>query len=155
MKKIKVSFPLPLPNVLPLDKCEDGRPVYMLEEDFACIINGNNFVIRAGIEFDYASIPRIFWSILLPNDPKYQAASLLHDVAYQAELWPREINDNIFLAALEHRNVPSWKRMVMYRAVRVGGGFTYKKHTHEKILAARQLLGFNQSDFKRPLFKNI
>jgi|GEM_PF-1311398 len=151
MKQPLVKFPVKLPNVLPVDAEEDGRPKYKLEVPFIVIINGTQLVIPAGIVFDYASIPRAFWCIMLPNDPDYQAASLHHDVAYQGELWERSYNDKLFLAAMTSTGVEKWKRNVMYAAVRLGGGFTYRKHTYETIQNVRMLMGI--TDMESPYWK--
>lgn len=150
MKLPKVFFPVKLPNPIPLDRCEGGRPKFQLEVPFVVHINGTALTIPAGVEFDYASVPRALTNIFPPNDPDYQAASLLHDVAYQAELWPRDFNDKLFLAAMIGTGVERWKRNTMWFAVRIGGGFTYRKHSIESVLKVRNLM--NLASQIRPLW---
>lgn len=136
-----VKFPVLYPDAILTGKREDGRPLYMLQVPFVAEINGKEFTIPAGFVFDFASIPRIFWSFFLPDDPQYAAAALLHDWAYSGEWWPRDFNDRLFLAAMKFTRVPVWKRGCMYSAVRVGGGFTYKEHSRGSVMRVRGLSG--------------
>jgi hypothetical protein len=147
-----VYFPVKIPQVNALDEEEDGRPRFITEAIFSVYINNKLFQIPVGVKFDYASIPRVFWSILIPNDPEYQAASLLHDTLYQAEVFKRSFNDKLFLAAMVSTGVPKWKRNLMYIAVRMGGGFTYKKHLIPNIEILRQKLGIVSNT--RPALNN-
>ena len=150
MKLPKVYFPVKLPNPIPLDRCDGGRPKFALEAPFNVYIDGTPLTIPAGIEFDYASVPRIFTNIFPPNHPNYQAASLLHDVGYQGELWPRNFCDKLFLAAMAGTGVERWKRNTMWFAVRIGGGQTYRQHSAESIARVRALMSiYNQT---RPLW---
>lgn len=155
-QKINIYLEEKIPDTLMLDKTEHGRPVHKLQKNFLVWINNQKncirFCIYSGIEFDYASIPRPLWSFCLPSDPKITAASLVHDVAYGAELWPRKFCDQLFLAIMKYRNVPAWKRTIMYSAVRIGGGFTYKEHTNESVTNIRKTLRVFD-DGKRPLWK--
>jgi hypothetical protein len=152
MKLPSVEFPVKLPNIIPLDRCEEGRPKFKTEVPFMVYINRKPFAIPAGVEFDYASVPRWLTNIFPPNHPNWQAASLLHDVAYQGELWPREFCDKLFLSAMTRTGVSWLKRHTMWLAVRIGGGFTFKKHTPESIKNLRDKL--RVSDFTtKPLWK--
>lgn len=154
MKKLKVQLlsNSKLPNVIPLYKREDGRPVYKTEETFTVMINKYMLAIPPGVEFDYASIPRMFWRLFLPNDIDTQAASLVHDVLYQAELFPREINDEIFKETLLVSGSSRTKASLMHFAVRMGGGFTYSAHSVSTINNVRSLLGLATDGCQRPYY---
>jgi hypothetical protein len=146
-----VFFPDRIPDTKMIGTYEKERPLHLLQEDFRVIIDGQEFTLKAGIVFDFASVPRPFWSLVPPMDPKYAGASLLHDVGYGAEIWPRKYCDDLFLAAMITSKVKRWKRQVMYYAVRVGGRFTYKNHTKASIKKIRVLLGV--PGMKRPEFE--
>lgn len=166
---MKVTFPVLVPFTRGLDKRDKGkRPLYILQESFLFRVNGGNgtdgsngtdgtngtpYIVPAGFEFDYASVPRVLWSLFPPYDPEYAAASLIHDWLYGGELCPRKMADDVFLAAMVHRGVAGWKRTTMYAAVRAAGGFTYKEHTKESIREIRMLSGLCGTD--RPLWRTI
>lgn len=74
---------------------------------------------------DLASIP---WPArgLLPPDGPWVKAAVLHDAGYITKGWggrfTRKAVDKLLLEAMEVLGVPAWKRAVIYRAVRIGGG---------------------------------
>jgi hypothetical protein len=91
-----------------------------------------------GFEFDLASIPRIFWSILAPEELSL-AAPLFHDLLYRrggkllaGELAPpghifkRAAVDTLFLELMTKAGIPKWKRKAAYLAVRGFSGFAWK-----------------------------
>ncbi len=90
-----------------------------------------------GFEFDLASIPRIFWSIIASHELSL-AAPLFHDLLYkrggklhQGELAPtgrvfvRSEVDDLFLELMTKANVPTWKRYTAYLAVRGFASFAW------------------------------
>lgn len=82
--------------------------------------------VPADFKTDFASIPRIFWTIL-PPDGEYTQAAVLHDYLYRTHLRSREEADKIFLEAMIVLEVPEWKRNVMFWAVRTFGEGPYQK----------------------------
>ncbi|EKZ9425997.1 DUF1353 domain-containing protein [Salmonella enterica] len=82
--------------------------------------------VPAGFVTDLATVPRIFW-IFLPPDGKYAKAAIIHDYLYDNALRTKKEADKIFLDGMTVLGVPKWKRMVMYRAVRLFGKGMYKK----------------------------
>lgn len=82
--------------------------------------------VPKGYKTDLASIPRIFWSILPPFG-KYTAASVLHDFSYFKQAYTRRRCDEIFLEAMKVLNVAWWKRRLLFRSVRIFGGFCWRK----------------------------
>lgn len=98
--------------------------------------DGLRITVDKGFVTDFASVPSWYrWRF----DPcgKYGRCAIIHDWLYAAEAIPRDEADAIFLEAMEVDGVPKWDRRVMYRAVRLGGGLTYKAHTDESICEAR------------------
>jgi hypothetical protein len=90
-------------------------------------------VIRVPVDFitDFASVPRLFWSILPPWG-KYGKAAVIHDYCYRNGLYPRKRCDEIFLEGMTVLRVAAWKRYPMYYAVMVFGSSSYRR------LATRQ-----------------
>ena len=76
--------------------------------------------VPKGFQTDFASIPRVFWSIL-PPDGRYSQAAVLHDFLYHTKTRPRKACDDIFLEAMEVLGVAWWKRKTMHQAVRLFG----------------------------------
>jgi len=110
-------------------------------------------MIPAGLNTDYASIPRFLWPIMSPWG-RYREAAVVHDYLYQnlghcmiflgtrgqeKPKWKivyRRLNcDKIFYKAMKWCGVPDWKRLVMYKGVRLGGWKAwnnYKKRKEKK-----------------------
>lgn len=147
----KVEITIKYPDTKMTGKCDDGRPLFTLQEPFPFAINGKWRIIPAGFEFDYASVPRGLWNTFPPDDPDYSAASLVHDWLYAGEYFPREFNDHVFLSLMRLSGVSAIKRALMFAAVRIGGAFTYKDHTIKTVMAVRSLSEI--SGETRPLWK--
>jgi len=151
--KIEFWFPKELPDTILTEKTEDGRPVWMLQKDYHFTLNLRGLTIPAGFEFDYASVPRGLWNTFPPIEAKHCRASLVHDWFYAGEYFPRAFNDDVFLGIMAFYGVPQWKRNLMYAAVRIGGNFSYKRHTIKSVMNVRELSGI--TDTQRPLYREI
>lgn len=81
----------------------------------------NKITVPEGFRTDLASVP-IPARWLIPKSGRYNQAAVLHDYLYTIQDRPRKEVDRIFLEAMGVLGVPKWKRWVMYRAVRIGGG---------------------------------
>ncbi len=88
--------------------------------------SGDKIVVPKGFQTDFASIPRFFWRIM-PPDGEYTKSAIIHDYLYNTRERPREIADKIFLEAMGVLGVPGWKKNIIFRAVRIFGGFAWKK----------------------------
>jgi hypothetical protein len=146
---ITVEFPVLIPDTIGLNEYEDKRPLFLLQVDYEVIIDGSRLVIPAGFKYDYASVPRGLWNTFLPYDPQYAGPATAHDYLYGGEIIDRKTADEIFLAGMEFTGVSKVKRNLMHAAVRLFGGFTYKKHTIESIKKIRELSGIKST--LRPL----
>lgn len=104
----------------------DGRN-WRLIKDFVYITDaGIRIVIPAGFVTDFASVPRIFWTILPPAG-SYGPAAVLHDFLYRTHAATKDRADRYFFEAMTNLGVPTWKRYVMYNAVHYFGGPAYNK----------------------------
>lgn len=73
---------------------------------------------------DLASVPRALWAIFPPNG-RYAKAAIIHDYLYANALRTKKEADRIFLDAMTVLDVPTWKRYLMYTAVRIFGRGAY------------------------------
>ncbi len=108
------------------EKRQSGRAVFRLEKDFAYRIGDKKgdhkwiATMPAGEETDFASIPRVFWSIAQPAG-KYMRAAVIHDHLCRRSKSgiSRWMADAIFLEAMTTLKVPCWKKYMVYAGVRL------------------------------------
>jgi hypothetical protein len=117
-----------------------GRACVRLLEPLEYRVGSENsderIVVPAGATTDFASIP---WGLrnTFPPLGAWARPAIIHDFLYETRgsgvldgvRWisrpvdyTRADADAIFLEAMEVVGVPTWRRTVMYRAVRLGGG---------------------------------
>jgi len=87
---------------------------------------GHIIYVKKGFLTDFATVPRMLWTIFPPWD-KYGKAAVIHDYLYDNRLYERKICDKIFDEAMGVLKVPWWKRKVMYYSVRAFGWLYYPK----------------------------
>lgn len=87
---------------------------YVGEEDSTDFVD-----IPKKFKTDFASIPRIFWSVF-PPDGIYTQAAVLHDFlcTHPGGRTQKEI-DLIFLEGMEVLGVATWRRQTVFNSVRV------------------------------------
>lgn len=88
--------------------------------------SGDVITVPRGFKTDFASVPRIFWTII-PPDGNYTQCAVLHDYGYFTQKRSRKEVDKIFLESMKVLGVPTWKRHTMYRAVRSFGWIPWRK----------------------------
>lgn len=126
-KSIKVMFgKIRVVGGLFVETLSSGRRV-KLAKPFVVLFDRKFIAVPEGFGTDYASVPRIFWSILPPTG-KYSKAAVVHDYLYFTADVERKMADKIFLAMMKHLRVSLWKRSLMYSAVRVGGWHAWNQH---------------------------
>ena len=105
----------------------------MVTADLKYQIGTTNFIIvvPAGFVTDFASVPRVFWSILPPAGT-YQLAAVVHDFLYWDQGCTREQADALLRAAMIESRVEAYKRDIIYEAVRRGGGTAWATNAAEK-----------------------
>src|SRR5262245_10592244 len=77
--------------------------------------------VPIGFVTDFASIPRIFWSVL-PPDGKYTHPAIVHDYLYWTQTGSRKDADEIFKIMMEDFSVNGVIVGPIYSAVRTFGG---------------------------------
>ena len=96
--------------ILPEGKYD--RTLYLLLEDFEF----SGVTVPKGFITDGATIPRIFWPILPPVH-RYFPAAVVHD--YLLTQVSRDEADAKFNNCLKELNISTFRRLVMYGAVRL------------------------------------
>jgi len=116
----------------------DGKNTWRIDSElrYHSRVAQQTFVIPAGFETDFASVPRLPLAYLLTADTAQQAA-VVHDWLYSTHAVDRATADRVFLEAMQETGVPWWRRRLMYAAVSAFGASAYdKKPKPEKDLYA-------------------
>jgi hypothetical protein len=119
-------------------------PVYFLTKPINWKPNPGQEIFAAvrvpiGFVTDFASIPRIFWSIL-PPDGKYTYPAILHDYLYWTQTTSRDVADNILKFGMEDFSVGTATSMAIYNAVRAFGGSAWNGNAKLKSLGEKRVL---------------
>ena len=108
--------------------------LFILSKDKTVESLGYNIKVKAGFDFDGASIPRALWVVYgNPLSGNFRIAALVHDALYASEYFPRELADAIFLDLMKQHEVGYIKRQTMYYAVRSAGWYVWRGHTKEEV----------------------
>jgi hypothetical protein len=95
--------------------------------------------VPVGFVTDFASIPRIFWS-LLPPDGSYTYAAILHDYLYWVQDRPRETADEILKIAMQDLKIDTATVFAIYQAVRLAGQSAWDENTQARIAGEKKVL---------------
>jgi hypothetical protein len=98
-----------------------------------------SIIVPKGFVTDFASIPRLFWS-LLPPIGRYGYAALFHDYVYWDQKLKRAEADDVFNQTMIELMVPRWKRLVLYVAVRVFGFIAWRGNASLKANGEKRIL---------------
>lgn len=109
----------------------DGRN-WTVEASFNCHSDlvDRDFHIPSGFKTDFASVPQILWNIIPPTG-RYAQAAVLHDWLYRCQdqhNFTRKQCDQIFNEAMKTLNVKTWRRILIYRGVRIGGWLAWSQN---------------------------
>jgi len=98
-----------------------------LTKEYNVQVAGIRFTIPSGFEWDGASIPSIFWSVLFvtPFHHTVRRAGLLHDWLYHTSE-NRVLADSLFLILMRIDGANWAQRTIMYLAVRCFGWIFHK-----------------------------
>lgn len=121
------------------------RPWIELLSNFGYQPAGNSAFaiwVPKGFRCDVASIPRAAW-LLAPSWGPWNRAAVIHDWLYTVQPCSRLQADRIFREALAACGVSSWRSVVMFNAVRLGGGSHWENRNPEEIQQARELASYN------------
>lgn len=117
----------------PPDKCE-GAQLYLVESDF--VYHSKAFgpvVAPSGMDTDFASVPRLVWSYLSPEDPCILYGSIIHDHLYQRggrsrdRVFSRAEADELLREAMIVCGARHSQAAVVYRVLRLFGGKNWKQ----------------------------
>lgn len=108
--------------------------VRLLEDLTYHRVTGEVITIPRGFVTDYASVPRLLWNIIPPHGPAAKPA-VIHDFLYSKQgdignghpVRSRLECDLIFLEVMSLLGFKLWKRRAMYRGVRIGGWYGWRK----------------------------
>lgn len=95
--------------------------------------------VPIGFVTDFASIPRIFWSILRP-DGEYAHAAVVHDYLYWEQRTTRDAADQVFFAAMVDLGVQPETRVALYEAVRGFGSAAWKENARLRRTGEKRIL---------------
>jgi len=123
------------PKLLLVDPATDGNPaVYELIEEFTFEMGDDSgatikITIPKGFRTDLASVIRWLWFKFPPNGP-WTRAALIHDYFYRNKTpFSRFFADSVFREVMRLDGVSTWKRVLMYYAVRSFGWMFFKKES--------------------------
>lgn len=102
-------------------------------EPLQFMYKGRIITVPAGIQTDFASVPRILW-VILPPSGVYTESAVLHDYLYEtggsmynSKPLTRAQSDLVFLEAMQSQGVSFVTSCIMYFGVRLFGSFYWKK----------------------------
>jgi hypothetical protein len=95
--------------------------------------------VPRGFVTDFASVPRVFWS-LFPRDGSYTYPAIVHDYLYWQQSTSREDADQIFDLMMKEFKVPRVTREAVYLAVRSGGSSAWNGNSRAKAGGERRIV---------------
>jgi hypothetical protein len=122
---------IPLPIIIPLPNTGTKlfeRKMYRLVDDYRIVVSGREYIIKAGFEYDGASVPTpVKW--LLSEAAIMSIAALLHDHLYYTALVSKEEADAIFHEVLKDIDqVRAFDCQVMWYALILFGQAAWDEH---------------------------
>lgn len=95
--------------------------------------------VPAGFVTDFASIPRLFWSIVRP-DGEYGYAAIVHDYLYWEQPIAKDKADNVFRFLMEDFKVDRIKVSAIYQAVKLGGRSAWNDNAKRRQNGEKRIL---------------
>ena len=88
------------------------------------------FIVPEGFITDYASVPRLLWSIFPPNGQRYGVAAIVHDLIYRnlQRFFTRKQADHILFQVMEIYGTKRITRWCIWLGVRLGGASAWSKN---------------------------
>lgn len=103
-----------------------GSRTFVLQEP----LYHSHGLVPTGFVTDGASVPRIFWN-LFPPSGSYFPAAIVHDWHYAHSTKTRKECDQLFRGNMKLCGCRWYTRAIIYRAVRLGGWITWRKHRRD------------------------
>jgi hypothetical protein len=95
--------------------------------------------VPVGFVTDFASIPRIFWSLLRP-DGSYTHPAIMHDFLYWTQTTSREAADEILRIMMKDFSIGEPVVTAVYQGVRVGGGSAWEANRKAREAGEKRIL---------------
>jgi hypothetical protein len=103
--------------------------------------------VPSGFVFDFASIPRAFWSIMRP-DGEYAFAMIIHEYLYWTQTTSRAEADEILKLAMEDFSVDPTATAALYQAARGFGQVAWDENAKRKAAGEKRMLKAYPTDAK-------
>lgn len=129
-----------------------GLKLYRFSDEIYAIISPINWIpnpgsarelkrveVPAGFITDFASVPRIFWSIL-PRDGLYVYPAIIHDYMYWMQDGARDVADETLREGMQDFKVDPISINAIYWAVRAGGGSAWAGNTKLKEKGEKRII---------------
>lgn len=121
-------------RILPPNELNGNRQLYELTEDLSYQSEILGLItVPKGFLTDFASIPRIVWNVIDPEDPCVLYPSVIHDALYSwsgampdSKLFTRDQADQVLREAMVICGARIDQRAIVYRMVRLFGGSHWK-----------------------------
>lgn len=114
-------FPLGMPQLEPIP---GSKGLWVLTQDWKCVLDGVTYFLPNGFVTDGASIPALFWTCVgHPFDPNTICAALLHDFLWrQCKTWRQRTRANdAFRKVLQRQGAAGcWSRFSLTTGVWFG-----------------------------------
>jgi hypothetical protein len=101
--------------------------------------SGHRVCVPQNFVTDFASVPRLLWT-LLPQWDGYGPAAVMHDYLYWAQIVPRAEADRYMLEAMRDQRVSLLKRWIVYAGVKAGGWIAWRANTRHKAAGERRVI---------------
>lgn len=88
---------------------------------------GMTIIVPCAFVTNFASVPRVLWS-LVPPIGRHSAAAALHDWIYQRGGMPRGEADRVMLEAMETDRVSTVIQNLIFRGLQIGGLATWRRY---------------------------
>jgi hypothetical protein len=95
--------------------------------------------VPIGFVTDFASIPRVFWSLLRP-DGLYTYPAIVHDYLYWTQTTSKDVADNILRLGMGDFGISRATITTVYEAVKSGGGGAWKSNAQLKAAGEKRVL---------------
>lgn len=113
--------------------------------------SGETVKVPAGFITDFASVPRVLWT-LVPKWGKYGNAAVIHDYLYwvQPEEYSKDRVDEIFLESMLVLGVGRAKAKTLYYAVSICGGLSWNANKKAKSKGVKKFIDIPETTMVIP-----
>ena len=101
--------------------------------------------VPTGFVTDFASVPRVFWS-LLPPDGLYTYPAIVHDYMYWTQTRPKKDADSILKFGMQDFGVSAATTSIIYEAVSRFGDTAWEQNKRLKEAGERRVLRTTPDD---------